>query len=840
MASGGISQYPPQLTNDYSYVSIPSSGQSEAVVIPPIKSSLSEEYCAGLIQYAITPLAKLEIQTDSDQSTRIALLSEHAKFRGMTFTAAPFHSHEIYQGSKSVLDSVFTKLTAATDTEAPLEGIPILPLSGCYDEEQQILANSLLTSGHKNRCFLNMAQVQESISIQETKKSDSTPWPAAISANVTNVLILANQLNRNVIFFDPNRIDGQKFVLQQPELTCKVGTLEELLTQFPCFGYTPPILVTSDQSHLYLFQDREKTVRPTYHLRVKQFIDAIAQTAFSDCLGSLPERSLLPISHENYTARLRLVPTHEGFSLQSFQPNEFLYDEKDYLLYIFAISKQLALQNPDPVIYQSSRERTVFQTTRAADTEQYLITREQLSQLELNYQQWIEDVGRLRRYALKGITEDISELMTLSSVLERVQSTFSHSSGDLKESMFILLSHIPYNDRIKSLNHPDSCIVKWVLQLEPLVEKTFPQSTQPSLPRELYSSLSKCIGQFTKLKTVQEVSQNERMLKLIDTSILQLLNPVNKSRISAQDKNDYILPLFNQLKKLKTTPQQQTTEQCEFYPAIVTALAKEKQQGQTLVPLPTTSFATHAWIQQHYPLGSLTEKQQNMLLINYEVVFELLRVCPETYSRSLKNYLSTLQATARRHQQLNHLPDLPYNTEEIKLFPSYMKYLYDKVHPLKLISEDQQQKFSNLLPVLQQEMLSRLWSSHEEMQTDIKHALGAAARAAGFITDKKRPLNRWKKVAPEQPLVLSQSQLQTISGQLSIKLKSKGQMELRLNEQKCCELNPSFLVKLRTTIDRPAHHVLTDCFSDNPKAFNKTWAAIRTPSSQVKRGGWRV
>ncbi|WP_133407824.1 hypothetical protein [Parashewanella tropica] len=845
MASGGIPQYPPPRTNSYAYASPTSSDRNETVVIPPIKSTLSDEYRKGLVRYAITPLAQLETQVSSGQSTRISLLTQQAESKGITFTAAPIHPGEIFQGSRNILDPTFTKLTTSTDTDAIYEGTPISDICGEYDAEQQLMANSLLSTGHKNRCFLNTVQVPKSVLIQDAKKTQTTPWPTSTSANVTNVLILANKLNRRVIFFDPYRIDGQQFVLQQPDLTCTIGSLESLLSQFPCIGNTPPILVTSDQSHLYLFQDSEKIVKFTYHRRIKQFIDAIAQTAFSDCLGSLPESSVLAITQVGYLTRLRLVPTYEGFSLQSCQCDDFLFDTEQYLHFIFSVSQQIASQNPDPAAYRSSQGRTVFRMTHAADTEQYLITKEQLYQLETYHRQWIENVGKLRRYAIKGETEDLEEFKTLAEALAQVQLSFVSATGELKESMFTLLSHIPFNERIRSLTQPDSCIVKWFFQLQPLTEKAFPKSSHPTglsyLPTEIIASLSRCLEQLKKFSTVHEVNQSDKALKIIETSVLQLLTLDNQGQLSDQDKNNYILPIFNQLQRLKITPAQQSTEENGFYGVVVTALAKEQQEGIVQIAAPKNAFSTIKWIRDHYPIDSLTEKQKSMLEINYEIIFDLLRTSPTEYPRALNNYLPNLQTNAREYRNLNSMSELPYGEQEISLFHIYMNTLHEKVYPPMLILQEQQHKFLNLLPVLQEEMLGRLWLSPEEMKADIQRATHATAQRAGLIsgTKNKRALP-WKKTASEQALVLSQSQLQVISGQLSIKLKRSGEMELRLNERKCCELTPSFLVRLRTGIGRPAHLVLTDCLSNNPKSFDRTWATHRSQPPYRKQGGWRA
>ncbi len=219
------------------------------------KIVVSKGEAAELVLELKKPFDQTCVEMHKGLKSRFEFLHKQSEKINLHFVAIPIDRVDIFEHPQSVLINRQTHLTSRR-----MGGV-LEHFNAKFSEEQACLVSSLLDSGHQDRCLLPNIKVPPSISIKKISKTAEDRWPTDTATNCVNIFILAELVNRNVIFFSPNMLDGKNYLIQSPDLTCHFYSLEEILSTLDIYKEGRPIWVTSDPSHLYIFQD-QKTLLP--------------------------------------------------------------------------------------------------------------------------------------------------------------------------------------------------------------------------------------------------------------------------------------------------------------------------------------------------------------------------------------------------------------------------------------------------------------------------------------------------------------------------------------------------------------------------------------------------
>ena len=754
------------------------------------------------------PFAQMSVDMEKGQKSRFQFLSEQSKKLDLHFVAMPIDKGDVFDPPQSVLK------TSQTCLSCRHMGGVLERFETSFSNNRAIIVNSFLDSGHADWTLLPHLKVPPSAHIQEVVKLADDNWPVATEANSINIFMLAEFTNRPIVFFNPNQLEGKGFIVQLPDLTCGMHSLEEIFETVDISKTGRPIWVTSDPSHLYIFQDK-KNKPSSYQTVVKSMFALVIKPAFKENYGGrhCEEKLYLKSSDTDRQIRYRIIPTFSGPIVQSFDVKGELYDIHSYKLYLYSLAKQIANEKPDDIPLEQKMSQSCVLGRKAAHSERELSN--SVERLYSSHNKWLIKVAIIKRYALTGESE--LNIFEIKSLLEDVQREFKEqTNSDVKYAMFDLLAEIPYENRILDLSRADAQASSWLKRLRAVKAADAPNGSV--INDEEFKTLH--LGLIT-LRKITDFKDCDKFSQRIEAMIGVLVKLTDNNQLSEADFTKYYPPLVAKLESLKVlADREDIVDSADICDQLVQVIAKEEAPNQTFIAKPKSASDMGRWLQKHGNLKCLSENQRNMLEANKDIIFDILQAAPQELERCIKNYM---QEVRRRSYEKG------YTANEIDMFPHIVKELYSKSHPLKILDSDLLNRYSRLLPALKIEILSMLWPSAEEMEHQIKTSLTAIASEALILSEDEIGLHHRKK-----QVVLKKADLKQIASGLTTNFTDSGRIELYYKGGSKQLLSASLLTETAKRFSEGTPiQVLRSCLTEYPTGFMRTWGKYNKPSKKT-------
>ncbi|MCL1077312.1 hypothetical protein L2734_03850 [Parashewanella spongiae] len=787
------------------------------------------------------PFANLD--QEQEGISRVSLLKESSKQANLNLTIIPVDDNGRH-GSEHVMNL----MGLSTSTESPLTE-SFLSESGSLSDYDSF--NNALSLPIGDQCLLSSACLPKSLYLRSNtnRVSSSLMSSSAVSANI---LLIAKLANQPVIYFNPIEGHHGQFVLVNTELCANCYEFNDVFTASSSIkgGNVLPIWVTADESNFYVLQNKGNS-KEQYPEAVKLFIENEFVLAFSDIFGQ--GSTFVPPVHSRKDVedkvdekfRLRLIPTHTGLSLQKFYSNNPLFDQQKYEHCILAVSSELI------TLFEASAtgKYHFIGTSRAQKSLNLLDTvtlkssrSEWCSKLEMIIQIARSNSSHRMPFHLPEVRKHFSEL----------QNEYEQESDrSIRDQMFTQLSKIAYRPLLHKIFKPVEQINKWLSQLTKIDLHSVSKKNQSLIEPEVKSSFNRMKN---KLKELKSFVFTERQERLINTFIRQFEAKVLEKKLSLEDIENYYTPLKDKLTILRDNFNISETESrypligdsdiCEL---VVSKLNTAKQDEQVIVPPPLTTEDTSDWLRKHGNLGVLSESMRNMLFANIEIVFNILNSDRDSVNEQIsksfgevrENSVTTIWNENSTRDQVN------YDVRDVDLFPQIVRKIYVKVNPDLFVSNRELRTFNNYIPVIQIELLSRLWPSKQMMLQEFRRLLevfstkGSSTQTANFSqkikgfftsfgTEKKQTtetIESATSVAEPAESALQQ-QLVLFEKSVFVEVQEDGGLQLALPGNKTVCLNTTLLTNM-AQLGKEAKVMFKLALTEHPRNFEIDYEKYR-------------
>ncbi|MBE8168230.1 MAG: hypothetical protein HAW66_07670 [Shewanella sp.] len=782
-----------------------------------------------LFQVAGTPHSQLQEKHQVGKTSRIELLGQTATKLGFNFAAVPIGQTYGTIGQVGILAQHQTKLKL----DIPRE---FIDFSETFNREEARSANEMLTSGVKGQHYLSALKTPAIISIDATEKTEGTLWPEDVAANSVNVLLLAGKFMSDVVFFDPKKLEGQNFLQQSMTLTCEFHEFENLLQKEVI---NMPLWVTSDESHVYIFQDKTRTKNELGQHReaIKRLIKNGVKPAFSDIVGHGPSfTSSVAIKQAEGDSVLRLIPTLSGITIQAISRGDVLYSQPKYLLFLYSIAKQLcdnafgAKPTSDSKLSDDFRaselmcvgggghklsgaraRATMFGessgivfSTSSAHSSRNLIENVQILE-NAGCHEWLYSTSEVKQFAVNGKLSGDQTKRQINIKLQQIQKEFKQQRNDyIKNAMEITLADIPYSKYLRRLKGSDPQINQWVAKLQDLNGQSV--SARSQLSPEMARNCRLAIAALSKLSSSEDMQSKH--IQMVAACVIDITKSLDMGHFTQQDKITMLQPLLTVIKKLQINPEDDVVKSTELYETVIDGLTQCNSKEHKPWMRPESVDGIEKWLTDYGNLGCFTHEQQRVFQKNHEAIFNILGKKPQDLNTCLHANLQLVK---------NNMSD-QYSITEIQHFEATLRDWAIGVRHKKIVDKETKARFMNFIPVIQELMLGRLWFTSESMNRNLATSFNALV-----APDQQRSITHGRAPSTSQELVISTSQFSELKKSLQVKITTRGELSI-VTGRRCEKLQPERLCRLnRGDSERPVMLIIKDCLTQNSHEFDSTW-----------------